>query len=380
MDSKNSENFQGRLFIFILIDLILFAILGSRVYTLQIEKFSDFSNEAVNNMYREYEIPAPRGIIYDRYHRPIVYNTMNYDLAIYPYEFETYPENWERLASITGIDKEILQKRSKKNYISPYTPSKILSSIDFKMQSKIEEHLTDIPGIYLLTKPIRNVANGATAAHLLGYTNEINQRSINKYKASGYRSGDIIGIKGIEKSYEWNLKGNKGRRFTRVNAWGKDFGEDFSKSIEPRRGNDLFLTIDWQLQCFVEDLFKNIPGCAITLNYNTGEILSFVSKPDYDTGIFSRVLSENEWVSLTSDTLKPLFNRLVQAQYPPGSVFKMITAIAGLEEGIVSPEETHFCGGIYRLGKRSFKCWNLAGHGDINIIQALEGSCNIYFY
>ncbi len=369
-----------RFYFFILVDFLLFGILISRVYTLQIERFSDLSTEAVNNMYREYDIQAPRGIIYDRYEHPVVYNTINYDLAVYPLDFTLNPENWKRLADITGIDVKTLQYREKKNYLSPYTPVKILSSIDFTLLSRIQEHLTDIPGILLVSKPVRNVADGATAAHLLGYTNEINQSSMEKFARYGYKSGDIIGIKGIERSYENILKGRKGERFIRVNALGKDFGEDFSKTIEPLRGNDLYLTIDWKLQTYVESLFRDISGCAITLNYKTGEILAFVSKPDYDTDIFSGVLREEDWESISTDTLKPLFNRLVQAQYPPGSVFKIISAIAGLEEGLITPDMTFHCSGYYRLGHRAFKCWKGDGHGDVNVVQALEGSCNIFFY
>ena len=212
MVAQQTQFSHFRLAVFILVDLLIFAVLTGRVYTLQIQRFSDLSSEAVRNMYREYEVQAPRGIVYDRYHRPIVYNTINYDLAIYPYEIIDREDRWHRLSQITEVPVSTLQDRFRSNMISHYQPVRVMSSIDFSTLSRIQEHLIDIPGLVLYSKPVRHVNGEAQAAHLLGYTNEINREMISQLEDLGYRSGDIIGIKGIEKEYEDLLRGQKGKK------------------------------------------------------------------------------------------------------------------------------------------------------------------------
>lgn len=375
---SNSENDFSlpRLYIFILLNLLIFVILTFRLYNLQIQRYTNLATESVKNMYRRSEIPAPRGIMYDRYNVPLVYNQSNYDLVVFPFIINDHPDTWDRLANILSVYPEQLKEHYHKNYLGKYHPTRIFSSIDFTTLTRLQEHRLELPGIELVARPSRIIKEGANGGHIFGYTNEIERDNIKK----GYKAGDIIGVKGLEKSYETDLRGKAGVRYIKVNALGQDFGEDFGKTIQPLAGNDLFLTIDWELQSFGESLFEGKAGGAIIIDYTNGEILTFISKPDFNPGIFSGVMTPETWAIVSQDSLKPMFNRLIQAQYPPGSTFKIITALAGLENNFIEPENTFNCNGAYKLGNRTFKCWKPEGHGKMDMINAIEHSCNVYFY
>ncbi|HBY17648.1 MAG: penicillin-binding protein 2 [Marinimicrobia bacterium 46_43] len=367
-------------YILIGITIILFGILLFRIYDLQIRKYSDFSSEAVKNMYRKYNVPAPRGIIYDRYNRPLVYNQSNYDLEVYPFEIRQSEHTWEVLSEILHIPAETLKERMEKNMNGYYRPSKIASSLDFRTVSLIHEYQLELSGVTLTSRPTRQYAQGVQAGHLLGYTAEIDKNSIELLSNQGYRPGDYIGVKGVEKSYEKELKGINGTRYVRINAYGMDFGEDFSKSIPVVPGNDLYLTINKDLQNYVESLADTLPFSVTVLDYTNGEILAMTSQPGFDPAIFSGIVEMDDWLALLNDPCKPLINRTVQGLYPPGSIFKLIAVVAALEDYVISPSKEYHCSGSYRLGRRVYKCWKEAGHGALDLYGAIENSCNVYFY
>jgi penicillin-binding protein 2 len=369
-----------RYYILIGISIILFSILLYRIYDLQIRRYSDLSTEAVRNMYRKYNIPAPRGIIFDRYNRPLVFNQSNYDLEVYPFEISREEHTWDVLSRILNVSAEELKERMKKNMNGYYRPAKIASSLDYLTVSMIQEYQLELSGVILTSRPTREYIPGINAGHLLGYIAEIDQRTVELLSGEGYRSGDYIGVKGIEKSYEKELRGHNGTRFVRINAFGMDFGEDFSKTVPVTPGNDLYLTINLDLQKYVESQNDSLPYSVVVIDYTNGEIHAMASQPDFNPAIFSGTVSQEAWFALLNDPAKPLINRTVQGLYPPGSIYKMIAAIAALDENVISPDRKYHCSGSYRLGRRVFKCWKEAGHGSMDMVSAIENSCNVYFY
>jgi len=196
-----------------------------------------------------------------------------------------------------------------------------------------------------------------------------------------YKAGDLVGKNGLEKKYDLLLRGTKGVRYLKVDANGRELGDyDPDRNIPPIHGNDLYLYMDYEIQRFADSLFEGKRGALVALDTRTGGVLAFVSKPDYEPGLLSGRINAQQWQKLVSDPYHPLFNRAIQSTYPPGSTYKLVAALAALQEGIITPEWTAFCPGYYKLGRKVIHCWNKAGHGNINLLQAIRGSCNVYFY
>jgi penicillin-binding protein 2 len=219
-------------------------------------------------------------------------------------------------------------------------------------------------------------------SHVLGYVKEIDRSLLsNMGDTEQYDVGDLIGWQGIEKQYENQLRGEKGLSFLQVDAFGREVGivKDIN-DIKPIPGNDVFTTIDLGLQKTLEKAMSNYKGIALVTNPATGKILAFVSFPDFSPDIFTGNTTLREWREIVNDPAKPLLNRITNGLYPPGSTFKMITAIAILEGLMIEQNEEFECAGIYQFGDRVFKCWKVSGHGKVNLDQAITQSCNIFFY
>lgn len=272
-----------------------------------------------------------------------------------------------------------------------YMPVRLKTNVDFETVAKIEEKR--LPGVVIEVEPIRNYIYGSEAAHIFGYVGEISKNELEALKDKGYRAGDLVGKMGLEKVLEPYLKGTNGGKQVEVNAFGKPIkvlGE-----IPPVPGDTVFLTIDSELQRVAEkalqdqllklqtDKMKPFPnakrGAVVVLNIKTGEVLAMASVPSFDPNMFARGLTAKEWEELSNNPLKPLVNIAISETYPPGSVFKMITAIAALENNITNEKETIYDRGVYWtiLPKKD---WKPGGHGVVNMIKAIAESCNIYFF
>ncbi|MGB9839307.1 penicillin-binding protein 2 [Thermovenabulum sp.] len=272
-----------------------------------------------------------------------------------------------------------------------YMPVRLKTNVDFETVAKIEEKR--LPGVVIEVEPIRNYIYGSEAAHIFGYVGEISKNELEALKDKGYRAGDLVGKMGLEKVLEPYLKGTNGGKQVEVNAFGKPIkvlGE-----IPPVAGDTVVLTIDSELQRVAEkalqdqllklqtDKIKPFPnakrGAVVVLNVKTGEVLAMASVPSFDPNMFARGLTAKEWEDLSNNPLKPLVNIAISETYPPGSVFKMITAIAALENNITNEKETIYDRGVYWtiLPKKD---WKPGGHGVVNMIKAIAESCNIYFF
>ncbi|MBD3275663.1 MAG: penicillin-binding protein 2 [Candidatus Marinimicrobia bacterium] len=373
---------RGRFYTMMTLIVVMFIILIGRFYSLQVHQHQKYMTQADANRIREVTHPGPRGLIFDRYGNLLVDNRFSYIVSAIPWELQRSDSALPDLSEYLSIEQSKIQSQIQEGYRGPFIPVRLTSGLSFPTISKLEEHRLDLPGVILSNDPIRYYSSDASLAHVLGYLREIDERELNKVRQSGkYQLGDLIGWNGIERKYEDVLKGTKGVEYVQVNAVGQEIGrvEDREPVIaEP--GFDLHLSLDSELQAYTESLFDTSQGAVVLLSPRTGEIQTFVSAPSYSLSQFSGAIDLEDWRTLQADTLRPLFNRGAVGMYPPGSTFKLITAIAALEENVVSPQWTTHCPGYYRLGRRVFRCWRGGGHGTVNMSDAIQQSCNVYFY
>ena len=288
------------------------------------------------------------------------------------------------LTSLTGLSTTELKKdiTGRKKSFHRFRPYTIERHIDFELRSHLEENKLDFPGTIFSEFPVRAYPNDARLTHVLGYLRVVtDEYVVQSNKDLNYKSGDVFGFSGIEKMYESLLRGKDGTEFRLVDTYGIDHGlyED-SPVIQPITGNELQLTIDSKLQSHVEDLFVEKKGAVICMLPKSGEIVAYLSAPDYDLNSFAGPVPFDLWEVWNTNPGKPLLNRGIQGLYPPGSTFKLIAAALAKEKNSVSKNWTVNCNGVYHFGDRDFHCWNTAGHGEINLDKAIYQSCNVYFY
>ena len=361
----------------------IFAILFFRFYHLQIYQHSKYETKAGNNSVRKISLHAPRGIIYDRNGIPIVDNRQIYDLSVIPFDV-TNQFDYRMVSKRTGVSSiELKEKIAKgKKSFHRFRPIPIKRHINFETRSHLEENKLSLPGTIFSEFPARTYPVKAKLTHVLGYLRAVTELSVSiPNQELDYKLGDVLGFSGIERIYESILRGRDGTEFRLVDIYGIDHGvyQD-NPGLQPTPGKALNLSIDSELQALIEDLFRGKKGAAICMMPQSGEVLAFVSAPDYDLNSFAGPVPIELWERWNTDSERPLLNRGIQGLYPPGSTFKLIGAALAKEESIVDKNWTVNCNGVYHLGGRDFHCWNNAGHGIVNMDKAIFQSCNIYFY
>ena len=361
----------------------IFAILFFRFYHLQIYQHSKYETKAGNNSVRKISLHAPRGIIYDRNGIPIVDNRQIYDLSVIPFDV-TNQFDYRMVSKRTGVSSiELKEKIAKgKKSFHRFRPIPIKRHINFETRSHLEENKLSLPGTIFSEFPARTYPVKAKLTHVLGYLRAVTELSVSiPNQELDYKLGDVFGFSGIERVYESILRGRDGTEFRLVDIYGIDHGvyQD-NPGLQPTPGKVLNLSIDSELQALIEGLFRGKKGAAICMMPQSGEVLAFVSAPDYDLNSFAGPVPIELWERWNTDPERPLLNRGIQGLYPPGSTFKLIGAALAKEESIVDKNWTVNCNGVYHLGDRDFHCWNNAGHGIVNMDKAIFQSCNIYFY
>ena len=361
----------------------IFAILFFRFYHLQIYQHSKYEAKAGNNSVRKISLHAPRGIIYDRNGIPIVDNRQIYDLSVIPFDV-TNQFDYRMVSKRTGVSSiELKEKIAKgKKSFHRFRPIPIKRHINFETRSHLEENKLSLPGTIFSEFPARTYPVKAKLTHVLGYLRAVTELSVSiPNQELDYKLGDVFGFSGIERIYESILRGRDGTEFRLVDIYGIDHGvyQD-NPGLQPTPGKALNLSIDSELQALIEDLFRGKKGAAICMMPQSGEVLAFVSAPDYDLNSFAGPVPIELWERWNTDSERPLLNRGIQGLYPPGSTFKLIGAALAKEKSIVDKDWTVNCNGVYHLGDRDFHCWNNAGHGIVNMDKAIFQSCNIYFY
>ncbi|NHZ84530.1 MAG: penicillin-binding protein 2 [Planctomycetia bacterium] len=362
--------------------ILLMMSLLIRFFSIQFHSYEKYSKRAEVNRIRAIPLNAPRGLILDRNGEIIVDNYPTYVLTGIPGEMIDKRNNFYIISQCTGIDTSVLKSNYDKYYRGKFLPSRIAKDLTFDQLSRIEEHKTDLTGINYIQFPERIYSGRINAPHLLGYVKEVDRTLIKELaEPEKYIYGDLVGWRGLEKVYEKDLRGEKGMYFMEVDAFGREIGISTDRNAEyPVPGNNLVTSILLPLQEMLEKRLDGLKGVALVSNPRTGEILAFVSKPDYPADLFTGTTTIDDWKKIISDPDKPLLNRITHGLYPPGSTLKMITAMALIERNRVSFSETINCSGVYTLGDRDFRCWKENGHGTVNLKEAIAQSCNIYFY
>ena len=359
--------------------LAAFSLLFLRLFYLQLMEGSHLRELSKNNSIRLQNLDSPRGLIFDRNGKVLVDNRPAFDLSIIPRDAKPIGHTLKNLARFLDVSvSELKAKVARKNGISNYQPLLLKHDIGRNALAAVEVHRLDLPGMVINAKSQRDYHHQASAAHLIGYLSEINSNELKNFKYLSYKAGDLTGKFGVEKMYEQFLRGTRGGRQVEVNATGQVVR--VLNTVNPKQGNSVYLSIDYRLQAKAEELLKNKAGAIVALDPRNGDVLALASSPSFDQNAFINGMSRAEWKALVGNPLRPMENKAVQGEYPPASTYKIITAMAGLEEGVVDKKTTFYCPGGYLFGDRVFRCWKKQGHGTVNIVKALAQSCDVYFY
>ena len=362
--------------------LLIIAVLVLRLFILQILQGHTYQSLAENNRMRLIRTRTPRGTVYDRNGIPLATNRRVFSIFFDPVgENEKEKEDsFQRLVTLLSQQKnelaEVLGRQA--SFPEKFKPRKLAEDVDFTTVSAIREQSLDLSGVYVKDEFIRYYPMGNGTAHIMGYLRGITVDELQKPQYEEYDLDDMVGRSGIEQVYEQQLRGTAGGWMIEVDARGRkrrDIG-----TITAMPGNSLVLNIDARLQQKAYELLGGKRGVIIAIDPNTGGILAMVREPSYNSNIMSGFIKSNEWAQIISDPGKPLENRAIQGTYPPGSVFKLLTALAGLENKKISPNTTFYCPGYYYLGSKAFKCHSKDGHGTLNLVSGITLSCNVYFY
>ena len=352
-----------------------------RLFYLQIYATQKYYLQSQKNHIREITLEPLRGLIYDREGRVLVENHPAYTVYVTPYEFSRSSVLLNRLSQILQLSPEQIKANVRKRQNGRFKPVRLKRQVNFKEVSLLEENKLQLPGVGLWVEPKRFYPSSARATHVLGYIGEISPGELKKLSGKGYKKGDIIGKRGLESEYDLELRGKEGLEYVEVDAQGRQVRKLKSeKSIPPVPGKNIILGLDADLQSLAEDRLKGKRGSVVLLDARDGSVLAIASMPDYDLNEFSGVITQKIWKKYFLNPENPMYNRAVQSSYPPGSTYKPIAAIAGLDSKIITEHFSVTCRGFLRYGRRNYYCWYKKGHGTLDLIHGIENSCNVYFY
>lgn len=357
------------------------------VQGVQAEKYRGLSEA---NALREIEIPAKRGLIMDRTGKILADNQPAYLLQVDRVVMKPLVKaDKQRRAKLEQFLAEILQvpvqevtaRWDKEAIKLPSTqPFPIAEDLTMSQVAKIQAQSIAFPEINVVPVQRRNYPYGTMAAHVLGFIGEVGDRELAQNRA--LEQGDLIGKRGVELMYDQYLRGRDGAEFWEYDADGRRLSEYAPLRQTPVPGDNIYLTVDFELQRRAEQYFaeNEMVGAAVALDPRNGEVLAMVSSPAFNPNVYSKRFTPEVWKTITSNPFKIELNRAIQGLYSPGSVFKVVMAMAGLSEGAVDPHTTFGCGGSGVFFGRRFRCWKREGHGAVNIERAMKVSCDVYFY
>ncbi|MBF0370519.1 MAG: penicillin-binding protein 2 [Magnetococcales bacterium] len=358
---------------------LLFSVIGGRLFHLQVMKGGDYRDLAENNRISLQPVPALRGRILGRHGQILVENSPDYRLMVTPELSGGLERLLQRLKPFLDMSSEEIHKvLDQARRQSSFLPLNVKSHLTWAELSRIEARIHTFPGTTLQIQSLRHYPFGPLAAHVLGYMGSVNDKDRKKFPHIPFRSGDLVGKTGMERRHESNLRGVEGIREVEVNALGRQVRE--LNQTPPTPGEDLHLTLDTDLQRDAEEAIGDNAGAVVAMNPNTGEILAMTSQPAYDPNQFIRGFSGKQWRKLVNDRRRPLSNKAIGGQYPPGSTFKIVVALAALADEKVDSGERFYCGGHITRQDHRFYCWKRRGHGRMDLKQALAQSCDVYFY
>jgi penicillin-binding protein 2 len=369
---------QFRLTIVQYVVLLIFLVLGYGLWRLQVAGHEEYAKQAEQNRIRQIPILAPRGKIVDREGRIIVDNYPSFSALLLRDQTTNLTEDADRIAAGLHMDPQEVRDRIAKFAHAPqYQPLILKDDITPDELAFIESHHNELPELDKLQSSRRLYPKNGFMAHLIGYVGEINEDMLNQPQFEFYNPGDVVGMAGVEREYNDWLMGKNGSRNAIVTARGKEVGVMSETSAVP--GKPLKLTIDLDIQIAAEQALGDKNGAIVAMDPHTGEVLAMVSRPAFDPNAFAVRITRKEWNALVTDPDKPLLNKAIQAQLAPGSTFKIIMAMAGVQENIAQNLRVHCSGGAVFYGRR-FGCWVKGGHGEVDLSKAIYQSCDVFFY
>lgn len=373
--------FGVRLLIASAVVFVIFTVLVLKMAAMQIIEHEYYSDLAVQNRVKLSPIPSSRGLIYDRRGELLAENMPGYNLEITLDEVSDIEQSLKDLASLLEISDEKLEKYRQASARTPsFEPVALLTNMSSEDVAKFEVNRYLFTGVEVVARLQRHYAQGSLFAHVIGYVGRINEKELRRIGRTNYRGTTHIGKTGIEKQYENILHGKNGLRQREVNSKGRPLriiAEDL-----PEDGDSLVLSVDSRLQKIAYEALEDYTGSVVVIDNRTGEVLAMVSKPSFDPNLFVSGISHKDYNELNSNKERPLYNRSIQGQYPPGSTIKPIAGLTGLHYGVTTAERKIFAGPFYQLpnSKRKYRDWKKEGHGWVDLDKAITQSSDVYFY
>jgi penicillin-binding protein 2 len=357
--------------------VVVFAILATCFWVLQIVHETTYKELAENNYQRTLALPAPRGVLFDRHGRVLVENRNAYTISINREATKDLGRTIRMLSAVAGLDPAQVQQAVDRHRGEPaYRPIVVVEDATLPQVAAMAARRFELPEVMVQQVPTRQYPTDALAAHLFGYVGQANTSQVGE----GIPQGAVVGQSGVERVYNEFLMGEDGAEHVTVNSLGREIKT--LARVDPTEGRRVQLTIDYDLQKAAEDGFRHagFNGAALIMDPRDGEVLTYVSLPAYDPNDFAGGIDRATWASLNADPLRPLENRVIRGRYSPGSTFKVVVAAAAMEEGLVTPDFRVTCTGGANFFGRYFRCHKQGGHGSIDMRHAIEKSCNVYFY
>ena len=360
---------------------VIFLVILGRLWYMQLLQGDYFRRLSENNRIRLVDLAPSRGLIYDAKGRLLADNRPSFTLAAVPEDVADWDALARRLESLVGITAQEIEKARKAAHgLPPFKPIRLRSHLSRLQLAVLETFRYELAGVRVFVEYRRAYHAAEDSAHVIGYLGEINKKELSRAPRSLYRMGDYVGRYGLEASRERVLHGKRGARQVEVDAMGRELA--LLQEVEPVPGHNLELTVDLKLQRAAAAALSGRVGAVAAINPQNGQVLCLYSSPSFDQNTFITGMTNHEWRSIVQDPKHPLKDRTISGMYPPGSTYKIVTAAAGLSEGVITPETTFFCPGQMRFGRRAYACWAIkkGGHGWVNLKRALKESCDVYFY
>ena len=368
-----------RLNVYMVIALLLFSVLFIRLWYLQVIQGSQYLIKSEENRIRLLRIKAPRGIISDTDGFALVRNRPSFNVFLIREDVQDLDKTAERLATLLPISREEVIEKVKKSRRPKFEPTLIYRDVNLKTVAYLEEHKIELPGVLVEVEPLRYNIYDSGVCHVLGYLGEISEAQLKDKETYPHaRQGDLIGKSGVEDALNLYLSGIPGGKQIEVNAHGRELGTISQKT--PMPGHNIALTINLHIQLIVEEALGDKSGAIVAINPQNGHVLAMVSRPGFNPNLFAGGISNVDWKRLVSNSKKPLRNKTIQNHYAPGSTFKTMLGAAFLQDHVVKEHSVLYCGGHVRLANALKRCWKAGGHKYVNIRQALEQSCNVFYY
>jgi penicillin-binding protein 2 len=366
--------------------VLVFGAFFARLFQLQLVQTDDLRQRSERNYVRTLRLEAARGEILDRMGRVLATTRPANGAHVVPNDLRRPDVAYAALAQLIDADAgELRGMVGDPSGPRRFQPVRLAGDLTDDQYERLKTHLFALPGVFTDKRPRRHYVGGHLAAHVLGYLGEIQREQLETRAFADYRQGEVIGQAGVEALLQHELRGRAGGRNQVVNVAGRVVDE--LDEIYPVPGGPITLTLDLDLQRAAEDAFlpdvlgeRPRMGALVAIDVRTGDVLAMVSKPSFDPNDFAGGIESARWKQLTTDEWRPIQNRAISGQYPPGSTYKAIVAAAALEEGITAPARKLYCPGSFRLGRRTYRCWKAEGHGWVDLHRALVESCDVYFY